>query len=694
MTERQLAQDSLLPPERFPTDGEMIALHTRMALGGEALNPNNRNLPPITDEQLTNLNQTVAIAAIGSTAERVSYWKKRWQEIINKDANLSQLDEQKKFEKQMEIWVAEMVSIFKDPKNRNFINRLSQRMIGGINLNGFNEQTAQRIYQRYFTSQEQGETTTVTITTETGQEKVCIPSNLNQFIDDIIAAYNNNYDEIVADLDIIQWFAGIFGSSNQEEEPKQIHANQVIRELIHTRIKLADQQRMQKLINQANESKIIDGQITSRINWLNPTEETCLNWLYQTSRLKRELDSRQSTSPPQTAETIPPLKWEYVKFEPDKPRKLPEPNPLNYIAKILVETYPSLAEQGSPLQIVKAIEKEIEENYRALEEKGINMDEFGRWIVGQLSEVHPTFPQYLKNKYGIKIPSYEDKIQIIPISGKMAKIINPNGALAFVNPLTPGLFLDLEIIDNAAKRLAYQEGWRRIPQSEFNQFLKRVFSEVSPHELVHLFSDLAYWKKQSLSQLAKLGLLVSKPVKKQEENDSTSVTFWIRGTELDEAVTEEIIARWATDNNAVIDMPNIYQQEREVLIELIKIVSQEKGMSEEETFRYFARSLFTSEDFRRLIELLDGHVKTPNGKYITKRPHFTSILYFLMDCEAKKIEEKLKQGEQNVHYDLTLGFIRNNLTQDQKKEIKRLLETSPHYALPPAARRQLIEETV
>jgi hypothetical protein len=669
-------------PERIPTRTEMVALHTRMAVSKEALNPETK-LEEIKEENLGNLEQTIIAATNSSTKERNQYWEERWQEMVSSDSSLASLDERQKLEKQKEVWRRLMVERFKAENNQPLVAKLkAKKAIGGINFEvEFSEETAAQIYKRYFEGQKQKDQEEVLIAKDGQQKKLVIPSNLNQFIDDVIEAYQRNLEAIEQDLEAIVWYAGIFGNQM---------ANKVIFEIIRTKLILADETKKQELINQAN--------VNDRRNTLTKTEQDFCQWLWEGTKMERKTITT-SPPPPTTTPTPSPnspepkptansQKWEYLRLDPEK-RETPQPNPISEIAKILVIKHPELYQQKSLSEIEKTIEEEVNQNWQNLKDKGIKMEEFGQWILGKLTDEHTDFIDYLQRKYNIHIPAHKGGIQIIPLKGELARIIDPEGAFGFIIPTTSGLFLNLDVIEEKAKSLAYKEGWRIIPQNEFNAFLERVIKEVSPHELVHLFSDLAFWQKDGFSLPGKIGIEVSKP---KDIHSGENNNFWFRGKELNEAITHEIIFRWAKDSNAKIDMPDIYKSEREVLSELIKMVASEKNISENEAFQYFAKALFTPEDFRRMVEVLDGHEKTSDGKFTTRRPHFISIIYFLMDWESAEIIKKAKEGKTDLHYDITLGFIRGNLTNEQKQKIREALNSTPSYALSPAARKILEEK--
>jgi hypothetical protein len=306
MTEPLSTTESLPSSERFNTADQMVALHVRMALSGEALDPKNLDLPEVAAEQLINFDQIVKIAAKGSVLERVNSWEDKWQKITEEDSSLLQLNKEDKAKKIYATWEEEMIQDFKKDSNKHRVDRLKTRNIGGINLDDFNAETVQQIYQRYFT----GEKVTIS---QNGQEKESTPSNLEPFLDDVVAAYNYDYDEIVNDLEALKWYAGIFGTDTEKEQSEQIHADDAIKELIHLKIKLADAAKKQELIDQAKETKTIAGEQKSRHNWLNEKEEPILDWLYQASQLQTK------TIPRQAAEPTPKAKIEELEKPPAKP---------------------------------------------------------------------------------------------------------------------------------------------------------------------------------------------------------------------------------------------------------------------------------------------------------------------------------------------------------------------------------------
>jgi len=282
--------ETIIPsPERIPQRSEMIALHTRMAISGEALNPEKKLEEEIKKENLGNLDQTITAAANGSTRERDEYWKRRWQEMTASDSSLTSLDEKQKLEKQKEVWRSLMIERFKAERNQSLVKKLRARgIIGGISFEEFTQETASQIYQRYFEAQSQQQTEVVIIK-DAKQEKIVIPSNVNQFIDDIILAYQGNLEAIEQDLDAIVWYAGIFGNKM---------ANKVIAEIIRAKLILADETKKQQLIQEANTN--------DRRNNLTPQEKDYCQWLFEGMKMERKKTNASLPSQEELPQEIQP----------------------------------------------------------------------------------------------------------------------------------------------------------------------------------------------------------------------------------------------------------------------------------------------------------------------------------------------------------------------------------------------------
>lgn len=297
-------EKSIPSPERLPQRSEMVALHTRMLISGEALNPEKRLEEEIEPENLVNLDQTITAAANSSTKERDNYWKRRWEEMANSDSSLASLDEKQKLEKQKEVWRSLMVERFKAQKNQSLVNKLkAKKTIGEINFEGeFTQEIAAQIYKRYFEapSQEQVE---VIIIKDGEQEKIAIPSNVNQFINDVIDAYQGNLEAIEQDLGAIIFYAGIFGNKM---------ANKVIAEIIRAKLIISDETKKQQLIQQANTQ--------DRRNNLTQTEKIYCQWLFEGSKMERKTTtlSTQSSSIPKPAEPKPQTSTPSLEPEPSE----------------------------------------------------------------------------------------------------------------------------------------------------------------------------------------------------------------------------------------------------------------------------------------------------------------------------------------------------------------------------------------
>lgn len=258
-------------PERFRTENQMTAVHTRFALDRDALNPQKKDLPETAENQLTNLNETVTKAGTASTMERqnINYSKDRWAEM--------------------------MVEGFAKKGNAKLVQKIGEHKIGGLDFSHATKETFLTAYQKYFADDGQGTQVEVIIK----DEKQYIPARLNQFVEDILSAYPNKA-ELKADLATIEWFAGVFG-----EESKKI-----IRSILETKLILDKPEEKTNLVKDANEKASKNGTETSRVNWVegnNKEEERQLTFLWGNSHdVERRMVDRRVGIPPTPPEPTPP----------------------------------------------------------------------------------------------------------------------------------------------------------------------------------------------------------------------------------------------------------------------------------------------------------------------------------------------------------------------------------------------------
>ena len=228
--------------EIYSTTNLRTALQTRLILGGEALRPEKKDLSAVTADSLTGINtSTYEKLSQASTNERRSFWEQK----ASTDQELAG------FDNQYLAWqqgVMNFVNQSKDPQHKQVLSKLTAV---GVNWNIFTDQQANKIYDRYFKSRSK------------------TASNIQAFVNDIIASYNGDYQAIKSDLLTIKKLANIFGGNSSE----------LVEAAIEAQLKIKTPDKKQELIDQANESKTIDNSPTLRLNWLNPDEERLLRWL-------------------------------------------------------------------------------------------------------------------------------------------------------------------------------------------------------------------------------------------------------------------------------------------------------------------------------------------------------------------------------------------------------------------------------
>ncbi len=362
------------------------------------------------------------------------------------------------------------------------------------------------------------------------------------------------------------------------------------------------------------------------------------------------------------------IKWEYHRL--GDPRIFPDEFSFFEQAKMLKQYKPGKYDRIDDEILATDMEQESKNLQKLLVDYGLPPQELHHLTIGYIDkEVLNHYRQFVQSHYGITLPVSE-KIEVIPIWGKMSELHNPTGrALAFVTGLSPHIFLDFTAIANAAKHLGNKE-WNTLNRDELGELMKRLIREIKPHEYTHLMSDLAYWSlmaeetgKQDqtlLSRIGKLGLLVAKRPKTTDGQSN----FSERGRGLMEAVTVELTRQWARNMNANLDLP-AYPAQRQVLYTLRNKLHFEEKLSTHDVFKKFVQGYFDRKGYFDLVEFVSGKTKTPDGKIIYKRPHYLSILYALMDYE----ERKAGRHNTSPFYSITVHYIDGSLDQFQKKEI-------------------------
>lgn len=636
--------------EREPQNGDSVGFKIRLLLGGEALNPQNTSLALPSQESLgTFQNRDYTIFNRASTHERKEHWRQSGGD----------------FETQKSRWADELTRIFRE---KNFTEQ-EQEMFSAfdVDVENFTEDQAGTIYDRYFAGDE----------TE---------SNTHQFVFDMFLANAIVRDETIQldpekvrnNLDVIRWFSSIFG-----EKSRQVIANLVDAELTL----ITDPQQFLK-------------QEETVLNQFGPQEEKLLRFLWQFSEGVEERP-QEEVSPPRVTQ---PLRRPYQlpenyrkvfeKAEGD-PRILANDisfieNP-RWIANKLKEDHPERYAGVSPQQLERHVAREQQDLQTSLEAHDLGMDR----LVEMTGQVLAHFGQYLQNTYGIELPNIAN-LRLFPVSGHTSfAFCEGNDALAYVSTTLPVLFLNFDVLTNAAKNLKRTD-WTELTPDQLTELLTRLLLEVIPHEYTHLAADMSFLKviKQEedgaqstkLKTTVKSGVEVAKPIISGVKDDGDLEFETIRrGHLLHEAITEEIVYRWAQSFGSPLDNEG-YPKERTVLRTLINFLSDEQEISEHETFAKFVKAHFDPHGFMPLVQELSGRRMHHDGSVSYERPYFLSHVYALMDYENGKIAER-----RNLSYPISIAYIQNELSQQQAAEI---LDQIDDLLLSLGAKRQLVNQLI
>jgi hypothetical protein len=612
--------------EVFSTTKQTVALQARLILGSEALKPNNLKLDKVTNESLQDISsETFVKLSNASTNERVDYWHNK----RNGDPSLNT------YEDQMKSWVTDVVKF--------------------VNQENFTEKEAMDMYNDYFI----------------GEGKI---SAIDRYVINIVNEIKQlkqsktdvNLDEILEQgLPEIKKMANIFGANSSE----------LIEASIRAKLQILDERKKTEFISQTNEETVVLQTPQTRLNYLNPDEDRLLRWLDQNKTLNIKIS--QHHPPPQSDEYY----WKYRRLDGDV-RIFPKELTYSSLAGELKIRNPLTYGNRNNQELIKFVEKEISETQLQLDKFGMTQQELKQLSLDFVDkEVLTHYREFIQNKYKINL-SVTEQIQILPISEKLSKAYNKNEeALAFVDPKYPVIFLNFNKIANLAQQIL-GKSWESLTQTERKQYFRRILTEIKPHEYTHLLGDLAFWElnqpglniaqQEKPIMSGKLGPEVTKPKKLTDGNFG----YQQRGTGLMEAITVELTDRWVqsmgSELTKIFSKPTgmkldiqAYQGERQVLFSLMNLISQEKGVSSDKVFETFVRAYFNKDGFRELVEAVDDHKIGSDGHPITRRPHFTSIIYSLMEYESGKQIAPVT----TTNYPLTLNFIWGKLTETQKQEI-------------------------
>jgi hypothetical protein len=625
-------------PEVFTTAKQTVALQARLLIGAESLDPNNLKLQKVSAEGLKDISQeTFNKLNIASTNERMDYWKNK----ASTDPSLNT------YKAQMKSWASDVVKF--------------------VNQENFTEKEAMDMYETYFI----------------GDGKI---SAIDRYVINIVNEMKQlkqsktdvNLDEILEQgLPEIKKMANIFGANSSE----------LIEASIRAKLNLIDENKKQEFVNQINEEVVVSQAPQTRLNHLNSDEDRLLRWLdqNQTLNISKSQDQRPN---PNSGEYY----WRYRRLEGDV-RIFPKELTYSNLANELKIHNPQAFGDRNDQELIKFVKQEIAETQTRLDKFGLTQQELNQLSLDFVDKkVISHYREFIKKKYLIDLPITE-QIQILPLSKTLSKAYNNSeNALAFVDVKYPVIFLNVEGFVNYAQEILGKP-WDNIELPERKEYFRRILTEINPHEYTHLLGDLAFWElnQHSLNIVqqekpimsGKLGPEVIKPKKLPDGNFG----YQQRGTGLMEAITVELTDRWVQSmgpeltkfftkpTEMKLDI-QAYQGERQVLFSLMNLISQEKVVSPDEVFETFVRSYFTKDGLREMTQLLDKHVKTTEGKFSTQRPHFTSIIYAMMEYESQS-----QKGKKAAPiYPLTLNFISGKLTEAQKQEILtniNKLEISP-----------------
>lgn len=644
------SQQTETPPSKEVTfDHQFAALHPRLLLTGDALNPDKKDLPKA--EILPSFeNRDYTIYSQVSLNERVKEWEGR---------------ENNDFERQKQAWVENTVATFEQGKKFFTESEQGKQWTQvfsslGIDAKNFTADAAKHLYAAYL---------------EGGVKE----QKLKDFVKDIINSSSFN----MADLDAVAWIGNIFGKST----------NVVIQHLIYAEQKLRTEPN--SIIENANESQTPEKLETLRINKINETEEAILHFIWGNGQAQIQSgETPKPTEPGQDQTNKTPqerrfpirpaaeeegYKWDY--YSPGDPRKLPKENLIEQLldptalAQELKNNNPNKYNAIPNAELAKQIADEQELLNQELSIHGITLEtiaNMGTRFFG--TDFSRDYEAFLKEEYGINVPKLGN-VRFQPIFGKTVESFGiGRGTFAFVDPSYPVIFLNMNEIAPTVQQL------HAMSPDTVKQTFERVLGDIAPHEKTHLIGDLAFWRQiktlpdggEDVKEIlpGKTGIKVGKPVKYQE-GEQIKYHYKERGRWLSEAVTVELTNKWAESRNAKIEL-NAYPAEQQVLNALLDTYAKDHRVSQSEAFKQFAKAYFDPKEFRKLVIELSR----AGEQNQLKRPHFVSIIYGLMEYENKK--HKARGGSRN--YDLTLHYIYDQVTPVQKAEILRnitLLELSP-----------------
>ncbi|GEM_PF-3093038 len=235
-------------PETYPRPyTPLVALQTRLLLGGEALNSSNTTLSEVTAEQLHSVSEpTYTLLHTASLGERKTHWQGREDGV---------------FSEQKQAWIQHTTSLFQKEQTQQFFQSTQGRTWGGvlgdlgIIPNTFTHETAQQLYDTYLQKGQEGE-----------------ESGIQKFVKKVLDTHKNqdgtiNHTKLQEDLSAIEWTANIFGNNSAA----------IISQLIDA--EATRQAQPDQILHQANQQETHANQETTRVNNLTLRERQLLIFL-------------------------------------------------------------------------------------------------------------------------------------------------------------------------------------------------------------------------------------------------------------------------------------------------------------------------------------------------------------------------------------------------------------------------------
>ncbi|MBU2103387.1 MAG: hypothetical protein KKF80_08310, partial [Candidatus Omnitrophica bacterium] len=258
-------------PESLFHHPQSVALKTRLAIGGDALEVDNKTVAKIVsvgelrgsfEKTRENTESRIAKASVG---KRMEYWNKQG---IREESE------------KMKKWKTDVVALCHHKTHLDDIHTLSTRHIGGIDWNNVTNTEVGTLHEKYFGSSVSQK---VTLQRSDGTT-LQIPAGTSDFVNEVITAYTNpggtiDYASLQKDRASLEFVAGIFG------------IDKLLFEYIDVATTLKDEQRTSALIARANQdipSSLDVTKQTTRINALNSYEEEQLILLSEGYEVKEE----------------------------------------------------------------------------------------------------------------------------------------------------------------------------------------------------------------------------------------------------------------------------------------------------------------------------------------------------------------------------------------------------------------------